>query len=313
MYTGSERAVPTEYFMAARCCAPRSAVLQDPGSGRVRRLRVCSADGRLRCLWVPCDTETRCKLVRDSQTAESRAALNLQGAPLAGCNSLICSMGIAPASTYSSRCAMAASGPWEGAGARQGVQVWRVENFRPVLQKDPKQLGKFFTGALDACVLAIAAVSCFPTKCSSPPRVAGDSYVVLHTVSSAAGSSTYNVHFWLGAKSTQVRNAERSKCKDRLHFPMFAPSRTHAAAGGLTPLGSQLCCRTRLALRRSWRQSSTTRWEGRQSSGGSCRAARARSSRTCALPSRLYSLLLHAALRHDADRRSEDDPRFMRA
>jgi len=53
-------------------------------------------------------------------------------------------------------------------------------------------------------VLAIAAVSCFPTNCSSPPRVAGDSYVVLHTVSSAAGSSTYNVHFWLGAKSTQV-------------------------------------------------------------------------------------------------------------
>ncbi len=99
---------------------------------------------------------------------------------------------------------MACSGPWEGAGARQGVQVWRVENFRPVLQKDPKQLGKFFTGALDACVLAIAAVSCFPTNCSSPPRVAGDSYVVLHTVSSAAGSSTYNVHFWLGAKSTQV-------------------------------------------------------------------------------------------------------------
>ena len=63
---------------------------------------------------------------------------------------------------------MAASGPWEGAGERQGVQVWRVESFRPVLQKDPKQLGKFFTGALNACMLATAAVSCFAPECTFP-------------------------------------------------------------------------------------------------------------------------------------------------
>ncbi len=42
---------------------------------------------------------------------------------------------------------MEAASAWEGIAASEpGVQVWRVESFRPVLQKDPKELGKFFTG-----------------------------------------------------------------------------------------------------------------------------------------------------------------------
>lgn len=100
---------------------------------------------------------------------------------------------------------MAVSGPWADAGVRPGVQVWRVENFRPVLQTDSKQLGKFYTGLLLRLSLALSCEgSAHRTKCLKVP---GDSYVVLHTVATAAAYSTYSVHFWLGAKSTQVRFA----------------------------------------------------------------------------------------------------------
>ncbi|XP_058457776.1 gelsolin-like [Malaya genurostris] len=61
------------------------------------------------------------------------------------------------------------------AGQTKGVEIWRVENFKPVAV--PKaEYGKFYTG---------------------------DSYIVLNTVEDKNKKKSYDAHFWLGLKTTQ--------------------------------------------------------------------------------------------------------------
>lgn len=66
---------------------------------------------------------------------------------------------------------------WEGAGAKEGVEVWRVEKFK-INRWPENQYGNFFTG---------------------------DSYIVLDTYKPDpdAPKLAYDVHFWLGSKSSQ--------------------------------------------------------------------------------------------------------------
>eukprot|EP00808_Paulinella_micropora_P022334 g47711.t1 len=66
---------------------------------------------------------------------------------------------------------------WEGAGQKVGTEVWRIEKFK-VVRQDPKTYGSFFRG---------------------------DSYIVLNTYKPDPEKEklAYNVHFWLGAESTQ--------------------------------------------------------------------------------------------------------------
>lgn len=64
---------------------------------------------------------------------------------------------------------------FNNAGKTKGVEVWRVENFQPVAV--PKaEYGKFYSG---------------------------DSYVVLNTLEDKNKKKSYDVHFWLGLKTTQ--------------------------------------------------------------------------------------------------------------
>lgn len=64
---------------------------------------------------------------------------------------------------------------FNNAGKTKGVEVWRVESFQPVAV--PKaDYGKFYTG---------------------------DSYVVLNTLEDKNKKKSYDVHFWLGLKTTQ--------------------------------------------------------------------------------------------------------------
>lgn len=67
---------------------------------------------------------------------------------------------------------------YRGAGATEGIEVWRVENFGVKKITDAKLHGKFF---------------------------GGDSYIVLNSYRKTSESKKldYNVHFWLGALSTQ--------------------------------------------------------------------------------------------------------------
>jgi gelsolin len=71
---------------------------------------------------------------------------------------------------------------WAEAGKKPGVQIWRIEKFQVVPKTAPGEFGKFYSG---------------------------DSYIVLNTYRAVdiEGKLTdkllYNVHFWLGAKSTQ--------------------------------------------------------------------------------------------------------------
>jgi gelsolin len=71
---------------------------------------------------------------------------------------------------------------WADAGKKPGVQIWRIEKFQVVPKTAPAEFGKFYSG---------------------------DSYIVLHTyrAKDAEGKLLdkllYNVHFWLGSKSTQ--------------------------------------------------------------------------------------------------------------
>ena len=68
---------------------------------------------------------------------------------------------------------------WKGAGAKVGLQVWRIEQFR-VRPWPAKKYGKFHRG---------------------------DSYIVLHTyVKDPAVNPdklAWDLHFWIGAQSTQ--------------------------------------------------------------------------------------------------------------
>ncbi|KAJ4978165.1 hypothetical protein NE237_008945 [Protea cynaroides] len=63
---------------------------------------------------------------------------------------------------------------FQGVGQKVGTEIWRIENFEPVLL--PKsEYGKFYMG---------------------------DSYIVLQT-SGKGGSSLYDIHFWIGKDSSQ--------------------------------------------------------------------------------------------------------------
>ncbi|XP_039057166.1 villin-2-like isoform X1 [Hibiscus syriacus] len=64
---------------------------------------------------------------------------------------------------------------FQGVGQRPGTEIWRIENFQPVpLPKS--DYGKFYMG---------------------------DSYIVLQTTSSKAGSYLYDIHFWIGKDTSQ--------------------------------------------------------------------------------------------------------------
>ncbi|XP_041019138.1 villin-4-like [Juglans microcarpa x Juglans regia] len=64
---------------------------------------------------------------------------------------------------------------FQGAGQKAGLEIWRIENFRPV--PVPKSsYGKFFTG---------------------------DSYVILKTTTSKSGALRHDIHYWLGKDTSQ--------------------------------------------------------------------------------------------------------------
>ncbi|XP_077593091.1 gelsolin a isoform X2 [Stigmatopora nigra] len=70
---------------------------------------------------------------------------------------------------------MAQHAEFERAGKKQGLQIWRVENFD--LVPVPENLhGGFYTG---------------------------DAYIVLNTIKQRSGNLQYDLHFWLGDFSTQ--------------------------------------------------------------------------------------------------------------
>ncbi|XP_038879573.1 villin-4-like isoform X1 [Benincasa hispida] len=64
---------------------------------------------------------------------------------------------------------------FQGAGQKAGLEVWRIENFRPVLVPKSSH-GKFFMG---------------------------DSYIVLKTSSLKSGALRHDIHYWLGKDTTQ--------------------------------------------------------------------------------------------------------------
>jgi gelsolin len=65
---------------------------------------------------------------------------------------------------------------WQNAGKEVGLKIWRIEKFH-VKSWDPKDYGNFFSG---------------------------DSYIVLHTYKKKEGDAlAWDVHFWLGAHTTQ--------------------------------------------------------------------------------------------------------------
>ncbi|KAM3335891.1 hypothetical protein ACQJBY_030057 [Aegilops geniculata] len=64
---------------------------------------------------------------------------------------------------------------FQGAGQKVGIEIWRIEDFKPVAL--PKSdYGKFYSG---------------------------DSYIVLQTTSPKGGAYLYDVHFWIGKDSSQ--------------------------------------------------------------------------------------------------------------
>jgi gelsolin len=69
---------------------------------------------------------------------------------------------------------------WNGAGQKVGVEVWRIEKFKVVRQEEGKNgynYGSFFSG---------------------------DAYIVLNSYKlPGVDKMLYNVHFWLGAESSQ--------------------------------------------------------------------------------------------------------------
>jgi len=64
---------------------------------------------------------------------------------------------------------------FEGAGKAAGIEVWRIEDKKPVKQEDKAFFGKFFEG---------------------------DSYILLSTKQGNAGLS-WDLHFWLGSETSQ--------------------------------------------------------------------------------------------------------------
>ncbi|KAL3744025.1 hypothetical protein ACJRO7_013301 [Eucalyptus globulus] len=64
---------------------------------------------------------------------------------------------------------------FQGAGQKAGIEIWRIENFHPVLVPQ-SSYGKFFTG---------------------------DSYVILKTTALKNGALRHDIHYWLGKDTTQ--------------------------------------------------------------------------------------------------------------
>ncbi|KAH9805828.1 Villin-4 [Citrus sinensis] len=64
---------------------------------------------------------------------------------------------------------------FQGAGQKAGIEIWRIENFKPVLVPKSSH-GKFFTG---------------------------DSYVILKTTASKSGALRHDIHYWLGKDTSQ--------------------------------------------------------------------------------------------------------------
>ncbi|XP_019462577.1 PREDICTED: villin-4-like isoform X1 [Lupinus angustifolius] len=64
---------------------------------------------------------------------------------------------------------------FKGAGQKAGLEIWRIENFNPVLIPQ-SSYGKFFTG---------------------------DSYVILKTTGTKSGALLHDIHYWLGKKTSQ--------------------------------------------------------------------------------------------------------------
>ncbi|KAF8042572.1 hypothetical protein BT93_A1032 [Corymbia citriodora subsp. variegata] len=64
---------------------------------------------------------------------------------------------------------------FQGAGQKAGIEIWRIENFRPALVPQ-SSYGKFFTG---------------------------DSYVILKTTALKNGALRHDIHYWLGKDTTQ--------------------------------------------------------------------------------------------------------------
>eukprot|EP01101_Sappina_pedata_P007816 TRINITY_DN41_c0_g1_i3.p1 TRINITY_DN41_c0_g1~~TRINITY_DN41_c0_g1_i3.p1 ORF type:complete len:353 (+),score=160.03 TRINITY_DN41_c0_g1_i3:42-1100(+) len=76
-------------------------------------------------------------------------------------------------SKASTKAATTTDKAWADAGKTEGLQIWRIENFT-VKAWPREKYGKFFSG---------------------------DSYIVLKTI--GADKKSYDVHFWLGAHTTQ--------------------------------------------------------------------------------------------------------------
>ncbi|XP_061990495.1 villin-4 isoform X1 [Rosa rugosa] len=64
---------------------------------------------------------------------------------------------------------------FHGAGQKAGLEIWRIENFRPVIVPQSSH-GKFFMG---------------------------DSYVILKTTASKSGALRHDIHYWLGKDTSQ--------------------------------------------------------------------------------------------------------------
>lgn len=63
-----------------------------------------------------------------------------------------------------------------GAGAKPGIEVWRIEALKPVkCGEDQGHNGKFYSG---------------------------DSYILLHSIMGSTGKLSWNIHFWLGAETS---------------------------------------------------------------------------------------------------------------
>jgi len=74
------------------------------------------------------------------------------------------------------RAAAASEPAWVGCGKTPGIETWRIEKFK-VVKQDKKTQGHFYSG---------------------------DAYIVLYTYKQAESDKLlYNVHFWLGEKSSQ--------------------------------------------------------------------------------------------------------------
>ncbi|KAL0714658.1 hypothetical protein Bca4012_021637 [Brassica carinata] len=64
---------------------------------------------------------------------------------------------------------------FQGAGQKPGTEIWRIENFQPVLVPKSEH-GKFYMG---------------------------DTYIVLQTTQNKAGAYLFDIHFWIGKDTSQ--------------------------------------------------------------------------------------------------------------